>query len=128
MFGHIVRVGRVGLEGDLGRTAVTTDIEAKDLDVVVGLLSGLLAGVELLALVDVFAAGVASHGEWGHETDFVLEIFGLLAARDEGRVEVWGEVLVEDFTFCHGGSSGRMVVKVGEEEVGEEEVGEEEVW
>jgi hypothetical protein len=46
----------------------------------------------------------------------VLEIFGLLAARDERWVEVWGEVLVEDLSLCHGGSSVEMVVRGKREE------------
>lgn len=115
-FSNIVRVGGVGLEGDFGSTAVTADIEPEDLDVVVGFLCGFFTGVEFLALVDVFTASVATHGEWGHETDFVLEIFGLLAARDERWVEVWGEVLVEDLSLCHGGSSVEMVVRGKREE------------
>lgn len=117
MFSNIVRVGGIGLEGDFGSTAVTTDIEAEDLDVVVGFLCGFLTGVEFLALVDVFTAGVASHGEWCHETDFVLKIFRLLATRDEGWVEVWGEVLVEDLSLCHGGLSVEMVVRGKREDV-----------
>ena len=61
------------------------------------------AGIEFLAAVDVFAAGVATHGEGCHETDGLLSIsLAAFLASEFGRVKVGGIVFAKDFAFRHG--------------------------
>ncbi|RUP47971.1 hypothetical protein BC936DRAFT_145114 [Jimgerdemannia flammicorona] len=103
MLGNIISVFGVCLEGNLGGAAGAPYVEPKDPDRVVHLpLDDLLPRVELLALVDIFAAGLAAHGEGSHEADFVLGVLGHLPPRDRGGIEVGWVVLVDDLTFRHG--------------------------
>ena len=63
----------------------------------------LFAGIEFFAAVDVFAAGVATHGEWRHETDGLLTIsLATFLASEFGWVKVGGIVFAKDFAFRHG--------------------------
>ena len=61
MLGSIVGILWVSLEGYLGRAEGAFDVETEDFDAIVILaFNSLLACVEFLALVDVFAAGIAA--------------------------------------------------------------------
>lgn len=62
------------------------------------------AGVEFLATVNIFSAGVAAHAEGGHEADCLLAVAALLrtSASKFAGVEVWGIVLAKDFSLGHG--------------------------
>lgn len=81
------------LERDFGRASGTPDVEPEDGDVEVFFSRVFLASVELAPFVDVFAAGVAAHGEWGHEADGLLlraSGLGAFVAGDFGGVELGG--------------------------------------
>ena len=61
MFGGVVGVLGIRLEGDLSGAKRAFDIESKDLDpIIIFAFDGLLPRVELLSFVDVFSACVAS--------------------------------------------------------------------
>ena len=73
-----------------------------DLDREVRLAHGVfLARVELFALVDPLATGVASHAERRHQTDLVLLVHRALAPRNLGRIKVGRVVLGEDIVRNH---------------------------
>lgn len=61
------------------------------------------AGIEFLAPVDIFRAGVAAHAERGHEAHCLLTVvaFPTSAIKFAG-VEVWGIVLTQDLSLGHG--------------------------
>ena len=68
MFGGVVGVLRIRLEGNLSGAKRAFDIESEDLDpIVIFTFDGLLPSVELLSFVDVFSACVASP-RWKNQT------------------------------------------------------------
>lgn len=89
MFADVIRVLRIRLESNFGRTSRTFDIEPENLDTIVFFSkSSLLFRVELFALVNELAAGLATHGERGHQSNNLLSILCDLPTRDLRWIEV----------------------------------------
>ena len=79
-----------GFERDFGRALGTPDVEPENGDVEVFFPRIFFPRVEFPAFVDVFAAGVTTHGEGGHEADSLLlgaGGLGAFVAGDFGGVE-----------------------------------------
>lgn len=76
----------------------------------IGTLHGLFLTVEFPSAVKEGGAGAALDGEGEHHADGDEAVGGLFAAGDEGRVEVGGDVFVEDFAFSHGCADGAVKV------------------
>jgi hypothetical protein len=65
-------------------------------------LHGLLFGIELAAAIEEGGAGGTLDGEGKHHANGDETVDGLFAAGDKLRVEVGGDVFVEDLAFSHG--------------------------
>lgn len=87
-----------GLEGDFGRASGAPNVEPENGDAEVLFPRVFLPCVEFPAFVNVFATGVASHREGGHEADCLLlgtGGLGAFMAGDFGRVELGGVAVKE---------------------------------
>lgn len=124
MLARVVRVSWVRLERDFGRALRAPHIKAKDLHAqIVFAPDGLFASVELAALVDVLAAGVAAKREREHKADRALgaplfrwgggvgkELDGVGCAFWNGiRVKVGWDVLVDALPLGHCKSLGNAI-------------------
>jgi len=64
-------------------------------------LHGLLLTIKLPPAIKKGAASGTLDGEGKHHANGDQVIFGLFGAGDELRIEVGGDVFVEDFAFSH---------------------------
>ena len=89
---------------DRPRTSTTLDIKPKLLNpqiFPINPLHSLLLTVKLPPPIKKGGTGGTLDGEGKHHTNGDQVIFGLFGARDELRIEVGGDVFVEDFAFTH---------------------------
>lgn len=95
----------VSAEDDLVLAVGTFDVETEQGNTKILFVGGLLAGVELATLVDVFATVGAFHRERRHEANRnrleAMSLGFLDPALDGARVKVRGKILRSDLSFGH---------------------------
>ena len=108
-----------GLEGDFGGASGASNVESENRDVEVFFPRVFFPSIEFPAFVDVFAAGVAAHGEGGHEADSLLLWaggLGAFVAGDFGGVEfrwVAVEREVSTVSILDGGWGSKLTISEG---------------
>mmetsp|Transcript_12988 Transcript_12988/g.26027 ORF Transcript_12988/g.26027 Transcript_12988/m.26027 type:complete len:370 (+) Transcript_12988:562-1671(+) len=111
----VIRILRIRQKRNGPRALAALDVKAKALNAKifpVDAPDGLFFGVEFATAVEEGGAGRALDGEGEHHADGDEVIFGFFGAGDELRVEVGGDIFVEDFAFSHGGLFLKSLVMV----------------